>query len=109
MSKINRREFIATGAALWATALIPVVVRAEPAAPILQETDAIAVALGYKKDASAVDVVKYPKRAGAAGASQFCSNCRLYSAQADGLGGCSAIPNKLVAGKGWCNAWIPTA
>jgi len=46
MSKINRRDFIATGAALWATALIPVVVRAEPAAPILEETDAIAVALG---------------------------------------------------------------
>jgi hypothetical protein len=108
MTKQSRRDFLATGAALWATALIPVVVRAEPSAPILQETDGIAIALGYKKDATTVDTVKYPKRAGAAGASQFCSNCRLYSAKTEGLGGCSAIPNKLVAGPGWCNAWIPT-
>ena len=108
MTKQSRRDFLATGAALWATALIPVVVSAEPSAAILQETDGIAIALGYKKDAITVDIAKYPKRAGAAGASQFCSNCRLYSAKTGGLGGCSAIPNKLVAGPGWCNAWFPT-
>ena len=109
MNKQSRRDFLATGAALWATSLIPVSVRAEAGAAILQETDGIAIALGYKKIASDVDTSKYPKRAGAAGATQFCSNCRLYSAKANGMGDCSAIPNKLVAGQGWCNAWIPMA
>ena len=104
----SRRNFIHAGIALWSASLIPsVTVAAGP--PELQESDPIAIALGYKKDAAAVDVAKYPKRAGAEGAKQFCSNCALYSAGADGLGGCTAIPGKQVAGAGWCNAWIPAS
>ena len=104
----SRRDFLNTGVALWATALMPsVTVAAGP--PELQESDPIAIALGYKKDANTVDTAKYPKRAGAAGATQFCNNCALYSAGEDGLGGCTAIPGKRVAGLGWCNAWIPTS
>ena len=109
LSTRDRRDFAATGAVLCAKARSRVVSGAEATAPILQGTDGIAIALGYKKDATTVDVAKYPKRAGASGAPQFCSNCRLYSAKTDALGACSAIPNKLVAGPGWCNAWIPMA
>ena len=103
---LSRRDFLNTGVALWATALIPSIsIAAGP--PELQESDPIAIALGYKKDASTVDTTKYPKRAGAGGATQFCNNCALYSAGEDGLGGCTAIPGKQGAGLGWCNAWIP--
>ena len=104
----TRRNFFHAGIALWTASLVPTVtIAANP--PELQESDPIAVALGYKKDAATVDTTKYPKRAGAVGATQFCSNCALYSAGADGLGGCTAIPGKQVAGAGWCNAWIPTS
>lgn len=104
----SRRDFLNSGIALWAASLLPSVsVAAGPAE--LKESDPIAIALGYKKDATAVDIAKYPKRAGDAGATQFCSNCALYSAGANGLGGCTAIPDKQVAGAGWCNAWIPVS
>ena len=102
----SRRDFLITGVALWASALVPsVTVAAGP--PELQESEPIAIALGYKRDATTVDTSTYPKRAGASGATQFCSNYALYSANENGLGGCTAIPGKLVAGAGWCNAWIP--
>ena len=102
----SRRDFLNTGVALWASALVPsVTVAAGP--PELEESEPIAIALGYKRDATTVDTSTYPKRAGATGATQFCSNCALYSAGENGLGGCTAIPGKLVAGAGWCNAWIP--
>lgn len=104
----SRRDFLNSGIALWAASLIPTVSVAEGPAELL-ESDPIAIALGYKKDASTVDTVKYPKRAGDAGASQLCSNCALYSAGENGLGGCTAIPGKQVAGAGWCNAWIPVS
>jgi len=73
--------------------------------PVLREDDPVAVALGYKADATQVDVTQYPKRAGE-GARQVCANCTLYQAKSDGMGLCSAIPGKLVAGAGWCNAWV---
>jgi len=101
-----RRDFLHSGIALWAASLIPSITMAA-GSPELQESDAIAIALGYKKDANSVDTAKYPKRAGEAGKTQFCNNCTLYSANADGLGNCTAIPGKQVAGLGWCNAWIP--
>ena len=104
----SRRDFLNTSVTLLATALIPSI-SISAGQPELQESDPIAVALGYKKNASPVDTIKYPKRAGAAGATQFCNNCALYSAGEDGLGGCTAIPGKQVAGLGWCNAWIPTS
>ena len=104
----SRRDFIYAGVALWAASLTPAAsVAAAP--PELQESDGIAIALGYKKDATAVDTAKYPKRAGTEGAKQICSNCALYSAGAGGLGGCTAIPGRQVAGAGWCNAWIPAS
>ncbi len=105
MPKINRRQFFqqtSTIAVVCATSSIT-----WAAEPKLTEDDPIALALGYREDASTVDAQKYPKRAGAEGAKQFCRNCTLYTEKADGYGGCTAIPGKLVAGNGWCNAWVP--
>ena len=60
--------------------------------------------------AAQVDTAKYPKRAGEAGAKQFCYNCNLYNAAGEeGWGPCQIFPGKQVAAKGWCNAWVPKA
>ncbi len=73
---------------------------------MLKETDAQAVALSYKADASQVDKVKFPKFA----AGQHCGNCALFQGKAtDVAGGCPLFAGKQVAGKGWCSAWAKKA
>ena len=43
-------------------------------------------------------------------ADNFCTNCQLYSSAADSAWGpCAIFPGKLVAGKGWCSAWVKKA
>ena len=105
--KINRRTLIKNASLLAAgSALLPLVHAEEtPELPELQEDDPLAMSLGYKKDATTVDVKKYPKRSGEAGATQFCSNCTFFQEQKKGLGTCVAIPGKWVASQGWCNVW----
>lgn len=112
--KISRRKFI--GTALAAAALTPVVGRGLFQAahagelPKVSEDDPTAVALGYVHDAASVDTSKFPKRAGEAGATQFCDNCSLYqAAEGEEWGKCSIFPGKLVKGAGWCNAWVAKA
>lgn len=103
---MNRRKALS----LMATASVAGLIARETAAaelPMLTTDDPIAVALGYAEDAKQVDVAKYPKKAGAAGAAQNCANCALYKKAQSGVGTCSAIPGKWVKGAGWCNAWIP--
>lgn len=108
---IQRRRLLQYGAA--GVALIPVLTlgtRSAIAAEKIAETHATAVALGYVHDATKVDVAKFPKRAGAEGAKQFCYNCLQYKASAeDGWGTCAIFPNYLVAKDGWCNVWVPIA
>ena len=95
----NRREFIAQ-IGLGGSALLAGNVMAQGA--MLAETDAQAVALGYKADTTKVDAKKYPKHA----ATQLCNNCALYQGKvADAAGGCPLFAGKQVAGKGWCSAW----
>jgi trimethylamine:corrinoid methyltransferase-like protein len=68
--------------------------------------DAQAIALGYVEDASKADAKKFPKWA----KDQQCTSCQLYIKKGDdGWGGCSIFPNKLIASKGWCSAWIKKA
>ena len=86
-------------------AATPWMARADSTLPKLALEDPIALALGYQEDANLVDTAKFPKRASPEGRTQFCDNCVLYAAQEAGFGTCTAIPGKLVAGKGWCNAW----
>jgi hypothetical protein len=105
---IDRRGFLklgfkAGGGAL-ALSAIPITLLGDDE---VAEDEPLAQAMGYVKDASSVDTAKFPKRAGEAGASQFCNNCALYAGEADAeLAPCSIFQNRPVRGLGWCNAWV---
>ena len=99
----NRREFV-INISLGSTALVAGQAFAQ--APMLAETDAQAVALGYKADSTKVDAKKFPKHAPA----QLCNNCSLYQGKVtDAAAGCPLFAGKQVAGKGWCSAWVKKA
>jgi hypothetical protein len=106
--RINRRDFLklgikASGGAV-ALSAIPITLQA---AEEVTEDEPLAQAMGYVKDASTVDTAKFPKRAGEAGAKQFCNNCALYAGEVDAeLAPCSIFQNRPVRGLGWCNAWV---
>ena len=100
----SRRHFVLT---LPAAALSLVAIRTVPAqAAKLEETDAIAVSLGYRNDASKVDAKKFPAFA----AGRNCANCQLYQSKpGEAWGACGAVGGKLVNAKGWCVAWVKKA
>ena len=105
---IDRRGFIKlgiqTGGGVLALSAIPIQLAAQDA---VAESEPLAQAMGYVTDASKVDTAKFPKRAGEAGANQFCDNCALYSGETGSPSApCSIFQNRLVSGKGWCNAWV---
>jgi hypothetical protein len=103
-SKLGRRSFIrrsATVAAAIPLGAIPMTLLASGSQ--VSEDDPAAAALGYKHDASTVDAAKYPQHKDG----QLCSNCKLYTADADsGWGACGIFPGKQVNGDGWCAAWV---
>ena len=69
----------------------------------LEESDALATALGYKHDASKVDAKKFTAYA----AGRNCANCQMYQGKAgEALGACAPVGGKLVNAKGWCAAWV---
>lgn len=78
-----------------------------PGLTMANPNDPMAKTLGYHEDAAKVDVKKWPKRAGAEGAKQFCNNCALYQSKTkdDVAAPCMVLQNKGVWGKGWCNSW----
>ncbi len=70
----------------------------------LSEDDPIAVALGYKHDATTVDTAKYPRYQ----SGQICRNCSLYQGKADEEWGlCTLFPGKQVNAQGWCASYAP--
>ncbi len=72
----------------------------------LEESDSLAVSLGYKHDASKVDAKKFTAYV----AGRNCANCQLYQGKAaDPWGACAAVGGKLVNGKGWCVVWAKKA
>ena len=76
------------------------------ALPQLDEKEPTAQALGYIHDATKVDKAKFKQYA----AGQTCANCQLYQGKpADAWAPCPILPGKLVAGKGWCSAWVKKA
>jgi High potential iron-sulfur protein len=104
MSNSNRRSFVIQSAAysgaLSAMAIQPMAFAQAQA--LVAETDAQAVALGYKADGSKTDTKKYPNY----NPSQSCSGCALFQGKAgDASAPCAIFANKAVAGKGWCSAW----
>jgi hypothetical protein len=100
----TRRRFVFT---IPAAALALTAARTASAqAAKLEETDAQAVALGYRHDASKVDAKKFPTYA----PGRNCAGCQLFQGKAgDALGACGAVGGKLVNAKGWCVAWVRKA
>lgn len=75
-----------------------------------KEDEAVAASLGYRTDATKVDVEKFPKRKGAEGEKQFCSNCQFFTAKGtSGWGACQIIRSGDVKATGWCNTWAQKA
>ena len=102
-SLISRRGFI--GGVVAAFSGVVAISQARAQTP-LNESDAQAVALGYKADAGKVDKAKQPKYV----QGQVCSNCALYQGSPSAAAGnCPLFSGKLVAAKGWCNAWSKKA
>ncbi len=100
----TRRHFILT---VPAAALALSTARAASAQAVkLEETDAQAVALGYRHDATKVDAKKYPAYA----PGHNCGNCQLFQGKpGEPWGACAAVGGKLVNAKGWCAAWVKKA
>lgn len=96
----SRRLFIRmaalTGAALLAAR------EALADAPVLDEKDPQAVALGYVADAARANKAKYASFA----AGQACVNCQFYQGKAgSATAPCPLYGGKQVAAKGWCSAY----
>jgi hypothetical protein len=86
------------------TAPAPVSVSA--AAPMLDEKDPQAMALGYVEDTVRADKAKFSTYI----TGSQCSGCALYQGKAgDASGGCTLFPGKNVTAKGWCSAWAKKA
>lgn len=74
--------------------------------PKLEESDAMAQALGYKHDASDVNLEQFPSRGDPGAADEFCRNCIHYQAPPEQQWApCTIFPGKLVNADGWCSAW----
>ena len=95
----TRRQFV-TLATLGTCALcLP---QTTLAADRVSESDSNAQALNYVHDATQSD-----KRSDM---SQTCENCQLYAkVEGEDWAPCALFQNKLVAGKGWCSAWVARA
>jgi High potential iron-sulfur protein len=98
MKRTDRRSFLLrTVAATSVLGLAHTTARAD-----VDESDPVAMALGYKIDTKKVDPSKYPSH----DASQQCGNCKQFQGKAgDRSGGCSLFGGKAVATAGWCSAW----
>ena len=103
LPKLTRRRFFKTAGA--ATALGAAGISSLQAwadeLPRVSEDSEMARALNYKHDAQTVDAAKRAS-------DRYCFNCALYAgAEDDSWAGCSIVPGRAVAGRGWCNAWSP--
>lgn len=96
----SRRRFIkltaiGLAAAPFASTLLSGVARA---ADPISETDALAVSMKYKADAT-----KAPERTDA---TATCANCALYTGkEGEATGPCALFQGKLVHANGWCTGW----
>ena len=71
--------------------------------PMVAETDANAVALGYVADASKTKSPAYV-------AGSHCGSCQLFQGKADAAAGpCGIFAGKQVSSKGWCTAYAKKA
>ena len=102
MDKTGRRAFMLR---VVASSCLLGVVNSEAFANV-DESDPLAIALGYKDDTAKVDSTKHPNHA----PSQQCANCKQFQGAAtDSSGGCTLFGGKAVAAKGWCSSWTRKA
>jgi High potential iron-sulfur protein len=100
-SSSSRRVFIARVVA-GGTAVIAIGVQAQ-AAPMVDEKDAQASALGYVADTTKADAKKFANHTN----EQKCSACQLYTGKAgDKSGPCTLFAGKQVTASGWCSAFV---
>jgi len=105
MNNLNRRTILMRGATAMAFVLTAQGA-AQAAGAKVEETDPMAVSLGYKEDTTKVDEKKFPKHT----AAQNCAGCQLFQGAAkDAAGGCPLFAGKQVAGNAWCSAWTKKA
>ncbi len=105
LSTIPRRKFIQLSAVAAAAYLAQPgrEARAEEL-PHLSEDDAMAQAMKYTHDTSAVDAATRTNPA----ADQSCANCALLQGnEGDAWRPCQIFPGKAVAAAGWCSVWAP--
>ena len=100
----TRRTFLAAFPA--ATLALTVARTSSAQTAKLEETDSMAVNLGYKHDATKVDAKKFATYV----AGRNCANCQFYQGKAaDAWAACAPVGGKLVNAKGWCAAWSKKA
>ncbi|MFQ5609570.1 MAG: high-potential iron-sulfur protein [Woeseiaceae bacterium] len=103
MSKIARRKFIQLSAAAAAGCFMTDSRKsAAQELPKLEESDPMAQAMKYTRDASTVDpsAMTKPDKV------QTCDNCALVQGDdGEDWRPCQIFPGKLVAGDGWCSVW----
>ena len=107
MSKIARRQFIQLSAVAAAGTLLRPGQEAQAQdMPKVEESDAMAQAMKYTHDATAVDSTTRANPA----PEQTCANCALVQGE-DGADWrpCQIFPGKVVAAAGWCSVWAPKA
>ena len=74
--------------------------------PLLQESDPLAMGLGYVALASRADGSKYKNHA----PGQACSNCALFAGKSgEPQGPCPLFAGKQVLAAGWCSAYVKKA
>lgn len=74
--------------------------------PLLEESDPVAMGLGYVTVASSADSTKYKNHA----AGQACENCSLFAGKAgDTQAPCPLFAGKQVLATGWCSAYVKKA
>jgi High potential iron-sulfur protein len=101
----TRRNFIlklAVSAAAPLALASRVCGQAPPPPAKLEETDPMAMALGYKEDSTKADGAKYPNHK----PEQICSGCVLYQGKpGEANGPCGAVGGKIVMAAGWCSIY----
>jgi hypothetical protein len=103
---LSRRAFVENSAMMIIASTGVASVAWSDSLPMVSESDPLAISLGYKANASAVDAHKFPQYA----AGQMCSTCAVYQGAAgSSSGSCPIYAGKAVAAKGWCASYTKKA
>ena len=109
--KIARRHFFRVATGLMVVPLAQVLGQTAGHASGVEKVDPEsdqARQLGYRHDASEVDINAFPKRAGTN--NQFCKTCQFFGGTAeDEWAKCVIFSGNLVNGSGWCSSWFERA